>query len=180
MGHLQCGADPRTRCDCRDAGRLCYICNPWNNCQNHLCTDALITTGLLDSVNGLLCLPIAEMPARRRRTQATLQPSTTWVFDAPATPESQSTQMTILTQAQSQESEGTGNSTHHGSQPPTSLQEETRGSSEPAALHAVEGGAAGDQENDTTSDGQNGANDATQGNTGPGEEAHTTEHGAAD
>ena len=50
----------------------------------------------------------------------------------------------------------------------------------PAALHEVKGGAAGDQENNTNSNGQNGANDATQGDTGPGEEAHNTEQGAAD
>ena len=134
---------------------------------------------MLDPVNGLLCLPTAETPACRRRTPATLQTGTTWVFEAPATPESQSTQMTILNQAQSQESEGTGNSTHYGSQTPTSPQEETRRSSAPAALPVSEGGAAGEQENGIHSNGQDGANDATPGKIGPGEEAHTTEQEAA-
>ncbi len=118
--HRRCGTDPQTRCDCREAGRRCYNCDPRDKCQNCLCTDAPITTGLLDPVNGLLCLPVAETPACRRRTQATLLTGTAWVFNAPANPESQNTQTTLLTQALSQESEGTGSSTHHGSQPPTS------------------------------------------------------------
>ncbi len=135
---------------------------------------------MLDPANGLLCLPTAVTPTRRCRTPATLQMGTTWVFEAPANPDSQNTQMTILTQAQSQESEGTGNSTHYGSQPPNSPQEEMRGSSAPAALPVSEGGAAGEQENGTHSDGQDGANDATPGNIGPGEEAHTMEQETAD
>ena len=87
--------------------------------------------------------------------------------------------MTILTQAQSQDPEGTGNSTHHGSRHPNSPHKETRRSSAPAALHASEGGAAGEQENGTHSDGQDGANDTTPGNIGPCEDAHTTEQEAA-
>ena len=115
------------------------------------------------------------MPARIQRTPATLLMGTTWVFDAPATPESQNTPQVILTQAQSQGSEGTVNSIQHGSLPLTSPHEEAGGSSAPAALFVFEGGAAGVQENGTNRDGHGGANDATQGKTGPGEEAHTTD-----
>jgi len=104
---------------------------------------------------------------------------TTWVFDTHATPGSQNTQPTLLTQAQSQEIEGTGNSTKQGTLPPTSPNDEARGSSAPAALFVFEGRDAGGEEDRTQRDGQGRTNDATQGETGPGEEAHTTDQDAA-
>ena len=104
---------------------------------------------MLDPVNGLLCLPAADMPARRRRTPAALLTGTTWVFDAPATPESQLTQLTTLTQALSQESEGADNGTHHGSLPLPSPHDKTRRSSAPAVLFAHEGGAAKQEDGGT-------------------------------
>ena len=86
--------------------------------------DPLITTRLLDPVNGLLCLLVTKTPACIQHTPATLLTGTTWAFDDPATPESQNTHLTILTQAQSQELEGAGNSTQHRTQPPTSPHKE--------------------------------------------------------
>ena len=105
---------------------------------------------------------------------------TTWAFDAPATPESQNTHMMILTQAQIQELEGTGDSTHQGTQPLTSPHKEARGSSAPAAQFVFDGGAARVQENGTHRDGHGGTNDTTQGKTSPREEAHTMEQEATD
>ena len=82
------------------------------------------------------------MPARSRRPQVTQLTGTTLAFDTPATPGSQNTHLMILTQAQSQELEGTDNSTQHGTQPTTSPHDEAGGLSAPAALFVFEGGAA--------------------------------------
>ena len=75
--------------------------------------------------------------------------------------------------------EGTGNSTQQGTLPRTSPNDKARGSSAPAALFVFDGRDAGGKEDRTQSDGQGGANAATQGKTGPGEEAHTTNQDAA-
>ena len=79
--------------------------------------------------------------------------------------------MKILTPAQSQDLEGTGTSTQQGSLPLTCPNDEASGSSAPAALFA--GMAAGEEEEETPREGHGGANEATQGEPGPGEEAHT-------
>ena len=132
--YWQCSTDPGTCCDCIDSGRHCYNCNPRDKCQNCLYTDPPLTTGLLDPAIGLLCLLGAEMLAHSCRLPVTQLTETTWAFDAPATPGSQNTHLTILIQAQSQELKGSGNSTQHGTQPLTSPHEEAGGSSAPKVL----------------------------------------------
>ena len=100
---------------------------------------------------------------------------TTWVFDAPATPESQNTQLMILTQAQSQELDGTGNNTQYGTLPSTRSDVNADGSRAPAALFVFTGGTAGLEEENTQQGGQGGTNDATQSTTGLNEDTRQLE-----
>ena len=172
----RCSADPRTRCECRDSGRRCYNCDPRDKCQNRLCTNPPITQGLLDPAIGLLCLPAAETPARRRR-QPTQLAGTTWVFDTPTTPGSQNSQSTILTPAPSQDLEGTGTNTPQGTLPPTSPHDAASESIAPAALDT--GMAAGDAEEGTPNGGHGSANDASQGDLDIREETHTIDPDSA-
>ena len=87
--------------------------------------------------------------------------------------------MTILTQAQSPELEGTGNSTPQGTPQPTSPPNEAQGSSAPATPFVSERRDAGREEDHPNSDGLDNTNDATQGNTGQEDDAHTTDQPAA-
>ena len=93
---------------------------------------------------------------------------TTWVFEPPATPESQLTQTTALTQAQSQEAEGADSGTQNGSLPLHSPHNKTRRSSVPVALRESAGGATGKEEGGTQQGRQEDANDAPQSRIGPG------------
>ena len=93
------------------------------------------------------------------------------MFDAPATPESQNTQLTILTQAQSQESDSTGNSTQPGTLSSTSPNVDADGTRAPAALFVFTGGTAGLEEENAQQGGQGSTNDATHSATGLNEDA---------
>ena len=157
----KCSADVRTTCECRHAGRRCYNCDPRDKCQNRLCTDPPITTGLLDPANGLLCLPAATPPARCRRTQTPATTGTTWTFEAPTSPTSPNDHLTFLSPAQGQETDSTGNSAQTHTPPSNSPNVEADGTSAPAALFVFTGGAAGTVEEETGQGGQEGANDAT-------------------
>ena len=170
----KCSADVRTTCECRHAGRRCYNCDPRDKCQNRLCTDPPITTGLLDPAIGLLCLPAATPPARRRRTTAPATAGTPWTFAPPTPAAGPDAQLTFLTPAQGQEADGTGNSTQTSTPALASPQAEADGTRAPAARFVFTGGAAGAEE-DTQQGGQSGANDAAHGDTRSGEDAHDTE-----
>ena len=125
---------------------------------------------MLAPENGLLCLPAATLPARCRHTPAPQTTGTNWVFDAPATPESQNTQLTILTQAQSQESDGTGNSTQPSTLSSTSPNVNADGTRVPVALFVFTGGTAGLEEENTQQGRQGSTNDATHSTTGLNED----------
>ena len=97
------------------------------------------------------------------------------MFDTPTSPVRPNAHLIFLTPAQSQESDGTGNSTQPGTLSLTSPNVDADGTCAPAALFVFTGGTAGLVEENTQQGGQGGTNDATHGTTGPSKDARNME-----